>query len=98
MTDSSHPVFALARRSLEKGYGRRAVMIGSGGTIPFAAPMSEALGDIPALLVGMFKQWTVEITAHGENESLHLGDFQKAIKGQIHLFYDLLQNRFIFNK
>ena len=89
ITDTDHPVFELARKSLEKGYNKEAVYIGCGGSIPFVDPMSSLLGNIPALLVGVEDPYT---NAHGENESLHLGDFQKAIMSQIHFFFDLAES------
>ena len=62
------------------------VAIGCGGTIPFVDHFTDILGDVPALLVGIEDPYT---NAHSENESLHLGDFDKAVRSQIHFFADL---------
>lgn len=82
-TETDHPVFELALEALSEGYDSKAVLIGCGGTIPFAGPMTEVLGGIPALLVGIEDPYS---KAHSENESLHLPDFKNAIKSQIILF------------
>jgi acetylornithine deacetylase/succinyl-diaminopimelate desuccinylase-like protein len=80
------PAFDAARRALRAGFGRDAVTIGCGGTIPFVGPFSAVLGGVPALLLGLEDP---PCNAHGENESLDLDDFRKAARASAHLLDEL---------
>ena len=87
-TEPSGPAFQAAQRALALGFGRQAVFIGCGGSIPFVAPFAEVLGGAPALLLGLEDPIC---NAHGENESLHMGDFRKAATAAVHLFAELVE-------
>lgn len=82
-TATDHPIFGHARKSLAGGYGRSAVEVGCGATIPFVESVTAALGGIPALLVGVEDP---SCNAHSEDESVHLGDLLSAIRSQALLF------------
>lgn len=77
------PVLSVARKALSIGYGREAVTIGCGASIPFVESMTAALGGVPALLVGVEDPWC---NAHAENESVDLADLTKAVRSQAALF------------
>lgn len=66
--DAAHAAFAEA-------WGRPAVDIGVGGTIPFIAAFAEVFPDAEILVTGVEDPDT---RAHGANESLHLAMFERA--------------------
>lgn len=86
--DPSHPLFAAARRALSRGFGKEAVMMGSGGSIGFVKPFAGLAGNRPPLLTGVQDRLS---NAHSENESLHLGDWQRAMAAARYLFQELAE-------
>jgi cysteinylglycine-S-conjugate dipeptidase len=78
--------FDAADRALQAGFGVEPVYMGVGGTIPFVGPFADAFGGIPALLLGPADPGS---RIHGEDESLHLGDWHKLIASEVHLLAEV---------
>jgi acetylornithine deacetylase/succinyl-diaminopimelate desuccinylase-like protein len=84
-TEPEGPAFDVAMRALQQGYGKKPVLIGAGGSVGFVRPFSDAM-RVPCLLTGVEDPGCA---AHSEDESLHLGDWKKAMRSAVH-FYDEL--------
>ena len=80
------PAFEAVDRAYERAWGRPMVRIGVGGSIPFVALFAKRFGDLPLILNGVMDPKT---TAHGPNESMHLGIFRKAIAANVYLYDEL---------
>jgi len=78
--------FDAAERALVAGFGVAPVCMGVGGTIPFVGPFADTFGGIPALLLGPADPGS---RIHGEDESLHLGDFRSLIASEVHLLHEI---------
>ncbi|MEV7456367.1 dipeptidase [Pseudarthrobacter oxydans] len=76
LTDTSSPAASLAMWALGEAWGVPAVETGIGGSIPFIADLTELYPDVQILVTGVEDP---DSRAHSANESLHLGDFRKAI-------------------
>ncbi|VXB34426.1 Acetylornithine deacetylase/Succinyl-diaminopimelate desuccinylase [Arthrobacter sp. 9AX] len=75
-TDTSSAAATLAMWALGEAWGVPAVETGIGGSIPFIADLTELYPDVQILVTGVEDP---DSRAHSANESLHLGDFRKAI-------------------
>ncbi len=80
------PAFAAADRAYEKSWGHPLVHVGVGGSIPFVALFGRRFGDLPLILNGVLDPLS---TAHGPDESMHLGIFAKAIAANVYLLDEL---------
>jgi len=78
--------FDAAQRSLRDAFGAEPVLMGVGGSIPFVGPFADAFGGIPALLVGPGDPTSA---IHGEDESLHLGDWHHLVEAEVRLLAEL---------
>jgi acetylornithine deacetylase/succinyl-diaminopimelate desuccinylase-like protein len=77
------PFLGAVQKALAQGFGREPVISGFGGTLPIINPLSAALGGAPVIVTGIEDPYS---NAHGENESVLLEDFKKAIRSEIDLF------------
>jgi len=69
------PAYRAARAALTDAWGTPAVDIGTGGSIAFVTAFAEFLPGAEILITGVEDPDT---RAHGANESLHLGVFERA--------------------
>ncbi|MDY5584574.1 MAG: dipeptidase [Arcanobacterium sp.] len=77
IADSTHPAFAEAKWALHTAWdGVEPVEIGVGGSIPFISDLAQMLPEAAILVTGVEDPDT---RAHSANESLDLGDWEKAI-------------------
>jgi acetylornithine deacetylase/succinyl-diaminopimelate desuccinylase-like protein len=72
--DSTGMMYDAARAAFADAWGREPVDIGVGGSIPFVAAFAERFPQAALLVTGVEDPDT---RAHGANESLHLGEFEK---------------------
>jgi acetylornithine deacetylase/succinyl-diaminopimelate desuccinylase-like protein len=78
-TDTDAPAAKTALWALGESWGVPAVESGMGGSIPFIADLTEVFPDAQILVTGVEDP---DSRAHSANESLHLGDFEKAVTAE----------------
>ncbi|MEP7368598.1 MAG: dipeptidase [Dermatophilaceae bacterium] len=72
--DANGPIYDQARAAFKDAWGIAPVDIGVGGSIPFVAAFAERFPDAGILITGVEDP---DARAHGANESLHLGEFER---------------------
>ena len=78
-------IFHTAQTALEKGFGKRAVFIREGGSIPFVTQMHDTF-KVPCVLIGF---GLPDENAHAPDEHLSLENYYGGIKAIAHLYEDL---------
>ena len=81
----SHPIFQKAIHALESGFGKKAVFIREGGSIPFVTQMHDTF-KVPCVLMGF---GLPDENAHAPDEHISLENYFGGIKS-VALFYENL--------
>jgi acetylornithine deacetylase/succinyl-diaminopimelate desuccinylase-like protein len=79
------PIFKKAQSALEKGFGRKAVFIREGGSIPFVTQMHDTF-KVPCVLIGF---GLPDENAHAPDEHIALENYFGGIKAIAHFYSDL---------
>jgi len=83
---TSGRAYTAAHAALTQAWGRAAVDMGAGGSIPFVTAYAERFGAAEILVTGVEDPDT---RAHAENESLHLAVFERACLAEALLLRNL---------
>jgi acetylornithine deacetylase/succinyl-diaminopimelate desuccinylase-like protein len=81
----THPIFQKAIHALEAGFGKKAVFIREGGSIPFVTQMHDTF-KVPCVLIGF---GLPDENAHAPDEHIALENYFAGIKS-VALFYEQL--------
>lgn len=83
----SHPIFQKAIHALEKGFGKKAVFIREGGSIPFVTQMHDTF-KVPCVLMGF---GLPDENAHAPDEHISLENYFGGIKAAAVFYSSLAQ-------
>src|SRR5579862_384517 len=83
----THPFFEVAHVALEKGFGKRAVFIREGGSIPFVTQMHDTF-KVPCVLLGF---GLPDENAHAPDEHIALENYFGGIKAVANFYQGLGQ-------
>jgi acetylornithine deacetylase/succinyl-diaminopimelate desuccinylase-like protein len=79
------PIFNRAQAALEKGFGKKAVFIREGGSIPFVTQMYDTF-KVPCVLIGF---GLPDENAHAPDEHIALENYFGGIKAMAYFYADL---------
>ena len=79
------PIFKKAQAALEKGFGKKAVFIREGGSIPFVTQMHDTF-KVPCVLIGF---GLPDENAHAPDEHISLENYFGGIRAIAHFYADL---------
>jgi len=80
-----HPYFQAAHNALERGFGRRAVFIREGGSIPFVTQIYDTF-HVPCILIGF---GLPDENAHAPDEHIYLENYFGGIKAMAYFYGEL---------
>jgi len=80
-----NPIFAKAQAALQKGFGKKAVFIREGGSIPFVTQMYDTF-KVPCVLLGF---GLPDENAHAPDEHIALENYFGGIKAIANFYSDL---------
>ncbi len=79
------PIFQIAQEALQTGFGKKAVFIREGGSIPFVTQMHDTF-KVPCVLIGF---GLPDENAHAPDEHILLESYFCGIKAIAHFYEDL---------
>jgi acetylornithine deacetylase/succinyl-diaminopimelate desuccinylase-like protein len=85
MTEPTGEFVQAAARAIERGFGRRPVLVREGGSIPVVSTFQEELG-LPSVLFGV---GLPDENAHAPNEKLDLENFHNGIIASAYLYEEI---------
>lgn len=87
--EATGPAYDAMRRAMREAWGRDAVLMGAGGSIPFVADFARAFPRAALLLTGAADPTS---NAHSEDESVDLGELERSTLAEA-LFFGYLAGR-----
>jgi len=81
----THPIIQAGKKALEEGFGKKAVFIREGGSIPLVSMMYDQLGK-PCVLLGF---GLPDENAHAPNERMNLENYLKGILSIAYFYHEV---------